>query len=241
MSDLSGLQAVVTGATGGIGSAVCDRLAADGAAVWALDVKPPQTEPTGTFMQLDVKDPGSVTAVAAQIAQQAGRIDILVAAAGVVEDDVAAEDISPELYDHVMGVNLRGVFLVCQAFGRHMLAQGSGCIVTIASMSGNAVVNRPQRQAVYNASKAGVTALTKSLAAEWGPRGVRVNAVSPGYVDTELLALKKHQHQQWKDGTILGRFATTQEVAAAVSFLAGPDAGYFVGSEILMDGGYSLW
>ncbi len=239
MTDLSGRLAVVTGASGGIGTAVCRRLRQEGADVWGLDLKPADAQ-DGTFLEVDVKDPASIAAAAERVAA-AGGADILVAAAGVVEDDVAVEDIDVQLYDHVMGVNLRGVFLVVQAFGAHMLAKGSGSIVTIASMSGNAIVNQPQRQAVYNASKAGVTALTKSVAVEWGPRGIRVNALSPGYVDTPLNHLKAHQHEQWKAGTVLHRFASTEEVAGAVAFLLGPDSGYFQGAELLMDGGYSLW
>lgn len=107
-------------------------------------------------------------------------------------------------------------------------------------MSGNLVVNEPQSQCAYNASKAGVTALVKSLAVEWGPRGVRVNAVSPGYVGTPLLALKKHMHQGWKDRTVLDRFARTDEIAAAVGYLLSDAAGFCIGTELVIDGGYSL-
>jgi NAD(P)-dependent dehydrogenase (short-subunit alcohol dehydrogenase family) len=108
-------------------------------------------------------------------------------------------------------------------------------------MSGNRIVNVPQRQCAYNASKAGVTALTKSLAVEWGPRGVRVNALSPGYVDTPLNALKRHQHEEWKDRTVLHRFADTAEIAAAVGYLLSDEAAFCCGTELLIDGGYSLW
>ena len=127
-----------------------------------------------------------------------------------------------------------------EAFGRVMLEQAGGSIVTIASMSGNHVVNRPQQQVAYNASKAGVVAMTKSLAFEWATRGVRVNAVSPGYVNTPLLASKAELHAQWKAATPLGRFATTTEVAAAVGWLLSDEAAYCCGTELLMDGGYTL-
>ncbi|GAB3260843.1 SDR family NAD(P)-dependent oxidoreductase [Kineosporia babensis] len=241
MTDLSGRKAFVTGASGGIGAAICARLQADGATVWALDARPATGEQIGTFVEIDVKDAQGLSRVVRQVIEDAGGADILVTSAGVVEDDVPAEELGADLYDHVMGVNLRGVFLTCQAFGRTMLEQGSGSIVNIASMSGNATVNFPQRQAIYNASKAGVSALTRSLAVEWGPRGVRVNALSPGYIDTPLNHLKAHQHQTWKDRTPLGRFGTVEEVAAAVSYLSGPEAGFYAGAELLMDGGYSLW
>jgi NAD(P)-dependent dehydrogenase (short-subunit alcohol dehydrogenase family) len=107
-------------------------------------------------------------------------------------------------------------------------------------MSGNYVVNFPQHQCAYNASKAAVTALSKSLAVEWGPRGVRVNAVSPGYVGTPLLAKKAHQFDQWMQGIVLNRFAEPDEVARAVAFLLSTDSGYCCGTELLMDGGFSL-
>ncbi len=121
-----------------------------------------------------------------------------------------------------------------------MLAQNSGAIVNISSMSGNHVVNVPQKQCAYNASKAAVTALTKSLASEWADRGVRVNAVSPGYVATPLLARKAHQFRQWLDATPQQRMAEPSEIAAAVAFLLSDESGYFCGSELVADGGYSL-
>jgi NAD(P)-dependent dehydrogenase (short-subunit alcohol dehydrogenase family) len=121
-----------------------------------------------------------------------------------------------------------------------MLRQRHGRIVAIASMSGNHVVNVPQRQCAYNASKAGVTALVKSLAVEWAGRGVRVNAVSPGYVDTPLIAVKAHQHETWKERTVVGRFAQPSEVAAAVGYLLSDEAGFCCGTELLIDGGYAL-
>jgi NAD(P)-dependent dehydrogenase (short-subunit alcohol dehydrogenase family) len=160
--------------------------------------------------------------------------------AGIVEDDVAAEEMPIGQFDAVYGVNIRGVFITCQAFGRELLARGGGSIVNIASMSGNALVNYPQKQSAYNSSKAAVSALTRSLAVEWGPRGVKINALSPGYVDTPLNHLKQHMHETWKKDTVLGRFATTEEVAAAVVFLLGDESSYFLGAELLMDGGSSL-
>ncbi|HEY1828332.1 MAG TPA: SDR family oxidoreductase, partial [Acidimicrobiales bacterium] len=115
-----------------------------------------------------------------------------------------------------------------------------GSIVNIASMSGNCIVNFPQRQCAYNASKAAVTALTKSLAVEWGPRGVRLNAVSPGYVDTPLLYDKPDQFAQWKEGIVLARFAEPLEIARTVAFLLSTESSYFCGAELVVDGGYSL-
>jgi NAD(P)-dependent dehydrogenase (short-subunit alcohol dehydrogenase family) len=121
-----------------------------------------------------------------------------------------------------------------------MLEQGDGRIVTIASMSGAHVVNQPQQQVAYNSSKGGLVAMTKSLAFEWAARGVRVNALSPGYVDTPLLASKVGLHPIWKGATPLGRFATPAEVAAATGWLLSDAAGFCCGTELLMDGGYTL-
>lgn len=240
MSEFTGKHIAVTGASGGIGQSICARLADRGARVYALDLRPGSSV-GGTFIECDVTDPASVESARAHvIGLSGGRIDALVAGAGIAEDDVPAELMSPEQFDRVLSVNLRGVFLSATEFGRVMLEQGEGRIVAISSMSGNLIVNEPQSQCAYNASKAGVTALVKSLAVEWGPRGVRVNAVSPGYVGTPLLDLKTHMHQGWKDRTVLDRFARPDEIAAAVSYLLSDDAGFCVGTELVIDGGYSL-
>lgn len=237
MNGVNGQVVAVTGAGGGIGAAVCQRLEAEGATVYALDLVVPAA---GRGIAADVTDPESLGQAVGAILAQEGRVDGMVAAAGVVEDDVPAETMSPDLFDRVLGVNLRGVFLTCQAFGRPMLERGRGSIVAISSMSGTHVVNTPQKQCAYNASKAGVSALTRSLAAEWGPRGVRVNAVAPGYVHTPLLSAKKHQFAGWLSQTPLGRMATPAEIAGTVAFLLSDDAAYYCGSELLLDGGYTL-
>jgi NAD(P)-dependent dehydrogenase (short-subunit alcohol dehydrogenase family) len=240
MGDLTGRHIAVTGAAGGIGAATCRWLLERGATAYALDLRP-AAEQVGEFIGCDVADPDSVGAAVQQVLAAAGRVDGLVAGAGIAENDVPAEEMDLSTFDRILGVNLRGVFLCCQAFGRPMLERGAGRIVAVSSMSGNHIVNRPQRQCAYNASKAGVTALVKSLAAEWGPRGVRVNTVSPGYVDTPLLASKADLHDGWKDDTVLRRFAEPAEIAGAIGYLLGDEAGFCCGTELLIDGGYSLW
>jgi NAD(P)-dependent dehydrogenase (short-subunit alcohol dehydrogenase family) len=241
-SGLAGQVAVVTGAAGGIGAAVCRRMRADGARVWGLDLQiSPDLGPGIEYLVVDLTEADSVFDAAAHVQKAVGHVDVVVACAGVVENDVPVAEMSVATFDRIMSVNLRGVFVTCRAFAPAMIERGSGRMVTIASMSGNAVVNMPQRQAAYNASKAAVTALTRSMAVEWAPYGVRVNALSPGYVDTELNASKPHLHDEWRSRTPLGRFASVEEVAAAVSFLVGDEAGFFQGAELLMDGGYSLW
>lgn len=236
---LDGAVVVVTGAAGGVGHATAAWLADRGAQVFSLDRRRPDA-PVGTFLELDVLDASGLAAVVEEVASRADRIDGLVAAAGLSEEPTPAEEMGLDVWQRTIGVNLTGVFLTCQAVGRVMLAQGSGRIVTIASMSGAHVVNVPQQQVAYNASKGGLVAMTKSLAYEWAPRGVRVNALSPGYVDTPLLGSKYELHQQWKAATPLARFAEPDEVAAAAAWLLSDEAAFCVGTEMLMDGGYSL-
>lgn len=237
MRGLTDRVVAVTGAAGGIGDAICGRLLDEGARVYALDRVPAGV---GIPLTVDVTVEESVTSAARQIVAAEGRIDGVVAAAGVVEDDIPAEEMTLGQWDFTMGINLRGLFITDQAFGKVMLAQGSGAVVNISSMSGNHVVNVPQRQCAYNASKAAVTALTRSLASEWASRGVRVNAIAPGYVATPLLERKQHQFQQWLDSTPQQRMADPGEIASVAAFLLSDDASYFCGSELLADGGYSL-
>lgn len=231
---------VITGASGGIGAALCRRFLNENCRVFALDLKVPEEKFDIEFLQADVLDSASLSRAVDRVIKLTGRIDGLVAAAGLSEEPTPSESMSLEVWDRTINVNLRGVFLACQKVGNHMLEKGNGKIVAISSMSGNYVVNSPQQQAAYNSSKAGVSALVRSLAYEWGPRGVRVNCVSPGYVGTPLLASKTGMHSFWKDRTPLGRFATPEEVAAACSWLIGDESSFCLGTEILMDGGYSL-
>jgi NAD(P)-dependent dehydrogenase (short-subunit alcohol dehydrogenase family) len=241
MRSFAGRRIAVTGAAGGIGAAICAALVDRGAQVHGLDLAGLERLPGEVSgMRLDVTDEASVAGVVREL-YAADDIPVeLVNCAGIVEDNVAAEEMSLAQWDAVLGVNLRGVFLCCREFGRELLARGGGAIVNVASMSGNAIVNHPQRQCAYNTSKAGVSALTRSLAVEWGPRGVRVNAVSPGYIDTPLNSRKPEMHGQWLAGTVLGRFGTSGEVAGAVAYLLSEEAAFCCGTELLIDGGFSL-
>jgi NAD(P)-dependent dehydrogenase (short-subunit alcohol dehydrogenase family) len=234
-----GSVVVVTGAAGGVGRACAAWQAERGAQVFSLDRRQPE-DVVGTFVEVDVLDEGSVAAAVAAVVSAAGRIDGLVAAAGLSEEPTPAEEMGLDVWSRTIGVNLTGVFVTCQQVGRVMLGQGSGRIVTIASMSGAHVVNTPQQQVAYNASKGGLVAMTKSLAYEWAARGVRVNALSPGYVDTPLLGSKHDLHEQWKSVTPLRRFAEPAEVAAAAGWLLSDEAAFCCGTEMLMDGGYTL-
>ena len=236
---LRGSVAVVTGAAGGVGQAVSRYLTDIGLRVFDLDRRRPESG-GGQYVAVDVADPDSIHRAVAEVRSSAARIDCLVVAAGLSEEPTPAEQMDAVVWQRTLAVNLSGAFFTCQSVGRVMLEQGSGRIVTIASMSGAHVVNVPQQQVAYNASKGGLVAMTKSLAYEWAERGVRVNALSPGYIDTPLLASKSYLHDRWKAATPLRRFAEPREVAAAAAWLLSDEAAFCCGTELLMDGGYSL-
>ena len=245
--------AVVTGAGQGIGLACAEALAEAGAKVVIADRDPKAAE-TGCaslkakglnaeIVIMDVTDPARVSEVADQLASRYGGIDILVNNAGIARSETPAEKVTDEHWLNVVDVNLNGTFWCCRAFGRHMLDAKSGSIVNIGSMSGF-IVNKPQEQCYYNASKAAVHHLTKSLAAEWGARGVRVNAVAPTYVTTPLNAFVKSNPQMydaWIGGTPMARMGEVDEIASVVLFLASDAASLMTGSVVLVDGGYTCW
>ncbi|MBK8019969.1 MAG: glucose 1-dehydrogenase [Chloroflexi bacterium] len=251
--DLADRVAVVTGGGQGIGREIVRTLARAGAHIAVAEKNKETAEDAAQevvslgrhaeAIQTDVRDHDSVEAMVAQAIQRFGKIDILVNNAGIALN-VPSESCTVDEWNRILGVNLFGAIWCCTAVGRHMLERGSGAIVNIASMSGS-IVNKPQPQAGYNVSKAGVIMLTKSLAAEWATRGVRVNSVSPGYIGTELLnrGLKEYPDwgKVWFEMTPQGRLGKPSDVAHAVWYLASDAAEYATGTDLIIDGGYTLW
>jgi NAD(P)-dependent dehydrogenase (short-subunit alcohol dehydrogenase family) len=249
MFNLKGRTAVVTGGGQGIGFACAQALGEAGAKVVigekiaeraasaAAQLRALKIDATGET--LDVTNSAAVEA----LAEKVGDATILVNNAGVAISDVRAEDTSDEHWRFHMSVNVDGLFYCCRSFGKRMLAKGRGSIVNIGSMSGF-IVNKPQPQSFYNASKAAVHHLTKSLAAEWGLRGVRVNAVAPTYIETPLTKFgmeNKEMAAVWLEMTPMGRVGQPEEIASVVLFLASDAASLLTGSIVLADGGYTCW
>jgi len=250
---LDGKIAVVTGAARGIGFATADALGEAGATVVVTDMdgtaaahacdtlvgkgRKAAAEP------LDVTEPRAVEQLHDRLVERYGRIDILVNNAGIAISNRPAETMDDTTWLKVLDVNLNGVFWCCRTFGKAMLERGSGTIVNVGSMSAD-IVNRPQEQVQYNASKAGVHHLTRSLAAEWAKRGVRVNAVAPTYIETDLTKFVYDDPVMlpyWIGGTPMGRMGQTDEIASVILFLASPASSLMTGAIVTADGGYTLW
>jgi NAD(P)-dependent dehydrogenase (short-subunit alcohol dehydrogenase family) len=249
MFDLTGRTALITGGARGLGLAMARALGAHGARLMLMDRDSALVETALTALAGDGLEArgcsGDVTVPADTVraveAMQAawGRVDIGVCNAGI-SLNAAAEDMTLDQWNAVIGVNLTGVFFTAQALARAMIPQRAGAIVTIASMSG-LIVNVPQRQAGYNISKAGVIMATKSLAVEWAPHGIRVNAIAPGYMRTDMTApylADPALGGTWLDLTPMKRAGDPHELGGAVVYLASDASSFMTGQTVVVDGGY---
>jgi NAD(P)-dependent dehydrogenase (short-subunit alcohol dehydrogenase family) len=243
--------ALVTGAASGIGREIALGLAEAGADIGCVDL--PGSDIDGTIAAVeamgrravpaaaDVTDPDSVAAAVSAVEDGLGPLRLAVNSAGIA-NAAPAEDMPVEQFRKVMQVNAEGVFLCCQAEGRALLRNGGGAIVNIASMSG-VIVNRDLLQVHYNASKAAVIHLSKSLAMEWAPRGIRVNSISPGYTATPMNTRPEvaEQVKRFEADTPMGRMAEPTEMVGPAVFLLSDAASFCTGVDLIVDGGFVCW
>jgi len=249
---LDGDVAFVTGAGSGIGQRIAIGLAEAGAAVACFDLEGSaglQTTVDGIqelgrkamAIRGDVTNGGALADAIGDVERTLGDLTVAVNSAGIA-NAVAAEEMSLERFQHLMKVNVEGVFLSCQAEGRAMLKHRRGSIINIASMSGS-IVNRGLLQVHYNSSKAAVIHLSKSLAMEWCDRGIRVNSISPGYTLTPMNLRPEvaEQRKIFERDTPIGRMATVDEMVGPAVFLASRASSFCTGIDLLVDGGFVCW
>lgn len=239
----------VTGGTRGIGEAAAHTFAAAGANVAIAGTNKARAEAVAHDIEVrhgvkalpviaEVTDPDAVTRMMNDIVRVFGTIDIGFNNAGIcIHQD--ALGMTYEQWRQVIDVNLTGVFLCCQAAAKIMVKQNRGVLINNASMSGS-IVNLPQWQCSYNASKAGVIHLTKSLAVEWAQYNIRVNSISPGYINTPMSGdVRKDWQSQWMELSVTKRFGTPDDLAPALLYLASDASAFTTGSDVVVDGGYS--
>lgn len=252
---LHGRVALVTGGGQGIGRAFAHALGEAGAAVAVADIKGELAEEVAgelakkgidaLAVAADVTKVDEIQKMVDAVIGKWGKLTIAVNNAGI-GDWTNAEDVSEENWDRISNLNLRGVFFCARAAGRVMLEAGYGKIINTASISGS-ISNTPQNQVVYNTTKAGVMHMTRSLAAEWAPRGVRVNSISPGYTRTKLLddlvatPLGQKTLPQWISRIPQGELLEVTDLQGAVVYLASEVSDFMTGHDMIIDGGYCAW
>jgi NAD(P)-dependent dehydrogenase (short-subunit alcohol dehydrogenase family) len=248
--DLTGRTALVTGGNQGLGLAFAFGLAEAGAKVAIAgrsaerNAKVVAEAATAGHefhaITAEITKAEDVERMTADAISALGHLDILVNNAGTCYHG-ESWTVKEDEWDAVFDLNVKALWACSLAAGKHMRERGSGSIINIGSMSG-VIVNRPQMQPAYNASKAAVHHLTKSLAAEWGPLGIRVNALAPGYCKTEMAPVDKPEFKQhWIDDTPMLRYAMPEEIAPSVVFLASDASSFITGSVLVADGGYTAW
>ena len=234
--------AVITGAAGGIGEAVCRRLAADGFAVACLDIserdvaKVAAELPDALGLEVDVRDAASVRRAGTRIRAELGAPWLLVNVAGVFSIQ-RITDLDEAEWDRILDTNLKGPFLTCREFLPDMIEARDGCIVNVASTAG---VRGGRQRAAYSASKGGLVQLTRSLAIDHGPDGVRVNCVCPGLIDTSMADWIRSDEEalsRWAGTLPARRIGLASEIADVVAFLAASGGSYMHGAVLMVDGG----
>ena len=248
--DLTGKTAVVTGGNTGLGEAFARALSEVGASVAIAARTRERSESVAheisasggqaIAVDLDVTNPDRVDGMLDEVASRLGPVDVFVNNAGVCYHRPALE-VPREEWLEVFDVNVHGLWYCAQAAGRRMVENGGGVIVNIGSISA-LIVNRPQMQPAYNASKAAVHQLTKSLAAEWAPLNVRVNALAPGYVKTAMAPVDEPQFRRnWIEDAPMQRYAVPEEMGPSLVYLASDASSFMTGSVLVVDGGYTLF
>jgi NAD(P)-dependent dehydrogenase (short-subunit alcohol dehydrogenase family) len=246
MGRLDGKVVVITGAGGGIGREAAVLFSDEGASVCVADVSAEQGEETAAacreafFQPVDVADSASVEAMYAATAQRYGGIDVLYNNAGIMPaDDASVLETAPEAWERVLDVNAKGVFLCCKHGIPHLLERGGGSVINVASFV--ALMGAATSQIAYTASKGAVLALTRELAVEFARRGVRVNALCPGPVETPMLmrlfADDPAAYERRRVHLPMGRLAKAREVALGALFLASDESSYVTGATFAVDGG----
>jgi len=250
---LDGKKGFVTGGARGIGKSTATAFAEAGADVAIIDVDFAEAEKTAAdiaretgrkviAIKTDCTDPKQVDDMVLQVTKELGGLDFCHNNAGICIN-VPAEEMTFEQWNKVINVNLNGIFLTDIAAGKYMLAHGGGSIINTASMSAH-IVNVPQPQCAYNASKAAVIQLTKSIAIEWARRGVRVNSLSPGYIGTELTLNSPTLIpliEKWNEMAPLGRMGRPEELAAICVYLAGDARSFTTGADFVIDGAFTCF
>lgn len=244
---LKGKKVIVTGGAQGIGLNYAMAVAGAGADVAIADLNGEKAEQSARWLseeygvqamgiKADVTCPEQVEEMCTSMVSKMGKIDVAFCNAGI-SINVPAEEMTYEQWRKVLDINLTGVFLTAAAAGRYMIRQGGGSIINTASMSGH-IVNIPQPQVAYNASKAGVIMLTKSLAVEWVDKNVRVNSISPGYIMTDLI--KGHELiPRWTELSPLNRMGRPEELQGIALYLASDASTFTTGSDFVVDGAYT--
>ena len=238
---LAGRTAFITGASSGIGAACAERFVAEGATVAGFDVQdPPDGHRLNGFWTLDVRDEAAIVAAVAAATGEVGVPSVLVNAAGV-SGTAGVTDLDEAEWDRIVDINLKGTYLISKHVVPHLVAAGSGAVVNLASIEG---LEGLPMQAAYNASKGGVILLTRNMAIDYGPAGVRVNCLCPGYIETPMTeVLRMEGLEAIRDEFVamhhLGRPGQPEEVAAAALFLASDDASFVTGHALVVDGGFT--